>query len=281
MPDHIRRFSVGDITVTIINIGDVQEDLNVWWKLTPEERAAHGTLFTQPARLPIQSIHLSAPGALSILVDAGAYDYPPDSPLLIPGYTPPPDLLTSLSEAGIDPTQITHVVITHAHGDHFNALTAPEGERITPVFPNARHYLGRGDWDKLQPELTDPASLESRTLGVLHERGQLELVAQETSIASGITILPAPGESPGHQVVRVQGGGQTLYCIGDLYHIPAEVTQGWMPPWNDPPTNQQSRATFNTRFVQEDALLIATHIADVGRLQETTNGYRWTPVRIS
>jgi glyoxylase-like metal-dependent hydrolase (beta-lactamase superfamily II) len=278
MSNHIRQLSLGDATITIINIGDVQEDLNKWWEASAQERVLHQALFAQPARLPIQSVHIAVPGA-SILVDAGAYDYPPDSPLLIPGYTPPPDLLASLNETGIDPKTITHVIITHAHGDHFNALTAPEGSRRMPVFPNARHYLGRGDWERAQPALANPDSLESQTLGVLHARGQLELVNQETDVASGVRIIPAPGESPGHQVVRVQSGGQPLYCIGDLYHLPVELEQPlWTLPWNDGPTNQRSRAAFNERAVAENALLLATHIVPVGQLQRTATGYRWQDV---
>ena len=275
MPHHIRQLAVGAIQTHIINIGDVQEDLVRLLGATDADVAAHPALFAQPARLPIQSIHLAASGA-SILVDAGAYDYPPDSPLLIPGYTPPPDLLASLAAAGIDAQSITHVVITHAHGDHFNALTEGEGEQARPCFANARHYLGRGDWEKMQPELADPASLQSRTLGLLHRRGQLELVDSPLELTEGVTILPAPGESPGHQVVRVHSQGETLYCIGDLYHVSAEVEHPvWMPPWNDRAANGQSRAALNERFVAENALLVASHIAEVGRMQKTRHGYIW------
>jgi glyoxylase-like metal-dependent hydrolase (beta-lactamase superfamily II) len=279
MSNDLRKFNVGDVVVTIINIGDVHEDLNRWYELSAEERTMHRDVLAQPARLPIQSIHLVVPGSISILVDAGAYDYPSDSPLLIPGYNPPPDLLTSLGLAEIDPKQITHVIITHAHGDHFNALTAPEGDRWLPVFPNARHYLGRGDWEKMQPVLANSDSLESRTFGVLQERGQLELVTHETEVASGVRIIPAPGESPGHQVVRVASGEEVLYCIGDLYHLPIEVEQPmWTLSWNDGSTNRNTRAALNECFVAENAQLVATHIVDVGRMTKTDSGFRWLAV---
>lgn len=278
MNDHVQSFNLGATTVTVINIGDVQEDLVRLLGATAEDQAAHLALFNQPGRLPIQSVHFAVPGA-SILVDAGAYDYPPDSPQLIPGYTPPLDLLGGLAQVGVDPNSITHVIITHAHGDHFNALTVAENGGYAPVFPNARHYLGRGDWEKMQPQLVEPDSLQSRTLGVIQARGQLELVDTNTAVAPGVTIIPAPGESPGHQVVRVSSEGETLYCIGDLYHATAEVAQPrWMPPWNDRAANTQSRATLNQRFVAEDARLIATHIHGVGKLRQTASGYEWVGI---
>ncbi len=266
---------IGKITATIINIGNVQEDLNPWFKPSAADRAAYPGLFDKPAQLPIYSTHLATPTA-SVMVDAGAYDYPPDSPLLIPGYTPPPDLLTSLRAAGIDPAGVDHVIITHAHGDHFNALTELTGDTWVPVFPNAQHYLGRGDWERIQPDLADPTSLQSRTLGVLHQRGQLQLVDAETEVVDGITILPAAGESPGHQVVRVHSEGETFYCLGDLYHHPLEVEQpAWMPPWNDGETNRRNRATLNEAFLREDARLLASHIAGVGKLTRRATGYTW------
>jgi glyoxylase-like metal-dependent hydrolase (beta-lactamase superfamily II) len=275
MPDHIRQFPLGLATITIVNIGDVHEDVNKWFTFTDQERTQHQALLAQPARLPIQSIHIALPEA-SILVDAGAYDYPPGSPQLIPGYTPPPDLLTSLRTAGIYADEVTHLVVTHAHGDHFNALTELDDGVYTPVFPDAYHYLGRGDWDAMQGRLADPDSLENRTFGVLQQRGQLEIVEDETDLAGGVCIIPAPGESPGHQIVQVYSYGHTLYCIGDLYHLTAEVEQPHLTlPWNDGPTNRRSRAAFNERASKENALIVACHIAQVGRIKRSSNGFVW------
>jgi glyoxylase-like metal-dependent hydrolase (beta-lactamase superfamily II) len=278
MTQDLRTFTVGDATLSVINIGDVQEDVRGWFGLSAEEMAAHPATFTDPQRLPIQCIHIALPGA-SILVDAGEYDYPPDSPLLIPGYTPALDLFAGLRQIGVAPASITHVIITHAHGDHFNALTERHDGHPVPAFPNARHYLGGGDWAAMQTALADPASLESRTFGVLHEQGLLTLVDQPTTVVEGVTIVPAPGESPGHQVVRIERGDPIIYCIGDLYHLPVEVEQPhWVVRWNDGPVNQRSRAAFNPQAIEEKALLIATHIVDFGRIGRTESGYTWVAV---
>ena len=275
MADNLHTIQLGETSVTIINIGDVHEDVNLWFTLTEQERTQYASLLAQPARLTIYNVHFALPTA-SILVDAGAYDYPPDAPQLIPGYAPPPDLLTTLRTAAIQPEAITHVIITHAHGDHFNALTELRDGAYTPVFPNAQHYLGRGDWDAMQARLADATSLESRTFGVLHQQGQLQVVDQEIDLGHGVRIIPAPGESPGHQLVRLQSEGQTLYCIGDLYHLPAEVEQPhWTLPWNDAAVNQRSRAAFSAQASQEKALLIACHIPALGRIQPTAAGYQW------
>ena len=140
MTEDLRTIQVGAATVTIINVGDVQEDLNNWFALSEAERAHHADLLAKPARFPIQCIHIAMPG-VSVLVDAGLYDYPPDAPQLIPGYQPPLDLFAGLAQRQIKLDEIQQVIITHAHGDHFNALTALRGlrsitrARSTPAGP--------------------------------------------------------------------------------------------------------------------------------------------------
>lgn len=277
MEEVIRTRKLGATTINILNIGDVQEDLRQWFGLSEAELAAD-PLFERPARLPIQCIHVAAPG-ISVLVDAGLYDYPPDAPQLIPGYEPPPDLFAQLAAIHVDPASINHVIITHAHGDHFNALTETHNGQTTIKFPNARHYVGRADWDAAQKALTDPNSLESRTLGLLHQQGLLEMVEYPRDLGSGIQIIPAPGESPGHQIVRIYSEGETLYCLGDLYHLVAEVEHpAWVLRWTNGEANQRSRQAFNEQASRENALLVATHIAPLGRLAKTNQGYRWEEV---
>ena len=275
MTEDLRTIQVGAATVTIINVGDVQEDLNNWFALSEAERAHHADLLAKPARFPIQCIHIAMPG-VSVLVDAGLYDYPPDAPQLIPGYQPPLDLFAGLAQRQIKLDEIQQVIITHAHGDHFNALTALRNGHYAPCFPNARHYLGRADWEVAQKALQDPNSLESHTFGVLNQQGLLEWVDQPRDLGNGVQILPAPGESPGHQVVRLHSEGQTLYCIGDLYHLTAEVENPtWVVRWTNGEANQRSRQAFNEMAISENALLVATHIVPLGRLTHTASGYTW------
>lgn len=91
-------------------------------------------------------------------------------------------------------------------------------------------------------------------------------------------MIAAPGETPGHQIVRVHSQGQTLYCLGDLYHHVVEVEQpGWGVKWSDIATAQASRQRFAQQALAEDALLIATHIWGVGRLQPDGDSVIWAP----
>lgn len=282
MPDAMlrtpRTVRVGEATVTIINVGDSL------WRLAemmdvPEaaRRPQDAAVFAEPLPFPSQCVHIRL-GAASVLVDASLYDFPADSPQRPPGYAPPPDLSAQLAAAGVDADQITHLVITHLHGDHFNAATVARDGVWLPRFPRARCLIGRADWAEAdtQRALHDPESLEARTLGVLWDAGLVDLVEGARELAPGITLFAAPGESAGHQMVRVISAGQTLYCLGDLFHHPIEVERpDWMCSWCDPSATLASRQRLAAAALAEGALLVAAHIAPLGRLVPSGAGVIW------
>lgn len=282
MTDYTRTLPLGPATVSVINLGDLRfslaETLNV-----PESewRPRYASAFERQLLFPSQSIHIALPGA-SVLVDANNYAFSvtPDSPYLPPNYQPPPDLITQLLERNIHPEDITHLVITHVHFDHYAGITTERDGQYMPSFPNARCYLGRADWEgpETRRALQDPNSEDSRTLGVLHQRGLLELVEGNHDLLPGVRIIAAPGETPGHQIVRVHLDGQTLYCLGDLYHHAVEVEQPtWMVEWANSDANFASRHALAEAALAEGALLIPAHMP-VGRLERTASGVRWVTV---
>lgn len=276
-PDRF-RFPLGAAIITMFRSGGFRAPLHELMvvpadQLTPDLI----TLLETPQPFPCWSIHIAL-GDISLLVDPGRYNVPPGDPWSLPPDDIPPDLARQLAAIGIAPTSITHVVITHPHDDHYDGAVYQDAAGLAPAFPNARHYLSRADWD--DPDfclsLADPDSPARRVLGHLHAWGLLDLVDGATSLAAGIDLLPAPGETPGHQIVRVHSQGRTLYCLGDLYHHVLEAQHpGWTAEWSDAAAARQSRDRLAPRALAEDALLIATHIPAPGRLRRLPSGLEW------
>jgi glyoxylase-like metal-dependent hydrolase (beta-lactamase superfamily II) len=272
MADYLRSIELGATTVTMINIGDVRFRMDDWMSVPAAERPPY---FGEWLPFPIYSVHIAAPGR-SVLVDAGFYEVDPNSPHAIPGYQPPPDLPAALAEAGAPPEAIDYVVITHIHHDHINGLTRQQGDSFVPCFPNARHLLSQADWQQAQAALQQPESVEGRTLGVLEGAGLLEKLSGSHDLGGGVEVVPAPGETPGHQIVRVRSDERTLYCLGDLYHHPIEIArQEWVASWADADATRASRQALVRAALAEDALLIATHIQSLGRLERAGSGVVW------
>jgi len=285
MKSSIRGIALGAATVSIINTGDVQLMLAEITNAPESEWRPHYTgIFDQPLFFPSQCVHIALPGA-SVMVDANnfALSTPPDSPYAPPDdYQPPPDVLTQLLELGIHAEDITHLVITHAHFDHYAGITQERAGRYVPTFPRARCFLGKADWDyaETQEALRDPNSADSHTFGVLYQAGLLELVEGDRDLSAEVKLIATPGESPGHQIVRISSQGQILYCLGDLYHHPAEVEHpSWMSIWDDVNSNVASRSAFAEAVLADNALLVAAHIPGIGRLERTATDVRWVNVQ--
>jgi glyoxylase-like metal-dependent hydrolase (beta-lactamase superfamily II) len=255
----VRSIQVGAAAITLLNVGDLR----------------YGSQHGQPISIPVLCVLIQLPD-VNVLVDAGIHDLTPDSPFSLPHYQPPPALPVQLAALGVPADQIAHVVITHTHFDHFNGVTEAYDGGYAAAFPNARYWVGRADFEHLHPELAD---LASRTLAVLEREGRLDLVSGTHDLNEAVRIIPAPGESPGHQIVRIHSEGQTFYCLGDLYHDTNEVMHpDHMPGWADGDALRHSRSMLTEAALAENALLTATHIRSFGRLRRTDTGIMWEDV---
>jgi glyoxylase-like metal-dependent hydrolase (beta-lactamase superfamily II) len=182
----------------------------------------------------------------------------------------------ALAELGIDPAEVTHVVITHPHGDHYPGVCREVNGELVPRFPNARHCMGRADWEG-NPNRDDPNS-HLRRLAVIDDLGQLDLIDADTEITPGVTVMPAPGESPGHVVVRIETGAAPVYVLGDLLHHGIEVARPtWNPPHADHEPLMETRQRFYPLLADEGAHALYAHepFPSWGRIVRDEEGFRW------
>lgn len=269
------QLRLGAATVAVLRLGALRVRLADWLGLAEADwPPEHRPLFAAPIEVPVQCVHLALPGR-SVLVDAC-------HPELLRHVGEPaaaaPGLLDQLAAVGADPGEVDTVIVTHPHFDHYCGLIAagatPEEDRL--LFPRARHLVGAADWDALREALKSPASPVSRALGLAARHGLVEPVAGERDLGDGVSLVPTPGETPGHQAVRVESAGETLYILGDLYHHPVEVERpAWGVHWADRAATSRSRERIVAAALAEGALLIAAHIGGAGRLRRDGAGLRW------
>ncbi len=278
----MRTVRVGKASVSLINLGDLGFKLKDVENVPEDEwRQGYADVFENVHPYPSQSVFISLSG-LSVLVDAG--DYPkfatPDSPYTIPWYKPPPNLIEQLAQIGVPREEVGYVVITHAHFDHYAGVTMETQTGFAPTFPNATHLLGKQDYEnpETQKSLLDPNSEDSRTFGVLRKARKLELVEKYRKLSDEIEILASPGETEGHKILKVHSDGDTLYCVGDLFHHACEVEHpSWMASWDEPKTNLQSRMALLDNALRENALLAPAHMP-LGKVEKTSSGFRYVEV---
>lgn len=260
---------MSDPTITPFNVGRLRFNLSNIYRLSPDHPQSG-----QTAHVPIYCYHIALPNR-SILVDAPAYEPEHLGKLLIPDFVPPPSLLEQFATAGINPEKITDVIITHRHFDHFNAVTRRVDGRHIPSFPNAHHYLGSADW---QPD--DFRKLEERTLMVIHNAGLLQLIEEPTDLGDGLTIIPKPGETPGHQILSLENDGRRAYFTGDLYHHQTEF--GDMDTnvyWAEPASMKASKLSFLETVADTGSHIYFAHIPGPYEVNAADTGYEWRPAQ--
>ena len=268
-----RRF--GDVTVTLISEGtflwrlELQAPEAAWRRAMPEADASGAIV------LGVNVAHIRL-GSASILVDPG-FDDPAAPSALFPGLARSAGLVAALRSIGVEPNTITHVLITHTHTDHFAGVTTECDGRRVARFPRARHLVGRGDWEGNSARARSDSALAVH-LGTLDRLGLLTLVDREHEVAPGVTMVAAPGESPGHCIVRITGGAESCYLVGDLFHHACEVAHlDWISPGRDSIAMRASRERLIAEAVARNATVVFTHapFPGWGRIVPDGTGYRW------
>jgi len=271
---------IGSARVTVLNLGDFALGIyDIFGKRADLGRYFRPEVLLTPPFSPSNTILIESGGS-TILVDPGdrerlASAYGPQPPNAPPV---PPPLSAQLESAGVSPSEVGTVVVTHLHFDHFAGVTRSHGGRWVPSFPNATHIIPRRDWE--MPDIAEARKKGDRdvadTLGVLEQSGLLTFHDGPKDMGDGISIIPFPGESPGHQIVAVESGGRRCYCVGDLYHMKEEVEHPELAAiWADGPALLRSRNSFAERAAKESALVAPGHMSP-GRISLKGGAAVWS-----
>ncbi|MGH2376342.1 MAG: MBL fold metallo-hydrolase [bacterium] len=276
---YVSSRKIGDATVTVISEGSC-----LWaprfgvpeaaWRRAMPDADAEGRI-----HIAFNLIHIRI-GAASVLVDPG-FDDPWSSWDEAFGarwhaYARTPGLGAALAALGVRAGEVTHVLITHGHDDHFAGVAAEVGGRLEPRFPRARHLIGRQDWEG-NPRRADPQLELTLRLGLLHSRGLLDLVDGEQEIVPGVRMIHAPGETPGHSVVRVRSAQERFYFVGDLFHHTSEIAN---PDWVSPGRDAVAMRASRDRLLAEASATATVVFAHApfpawGRIVAAERGYIW------
>ena len=263
---------VGDLTITAVSDGYLHASFDFLANIDP----ADASRMQENAGIKGHtSIHINCyvvrGGGRTILIDAGAGGFKQWGGRL----------KTNLPLAGIQPSEIDAILLTHAHPDHVGGLMDASGETI---FPNAElvvHHREAAFWQ-------DDGSLNRAPE---RARGNFLLARQAfdgyrdrlrpfdaRDVFPGITAVPLPGHTDGHTGYRLDSGDESLLVWGDIVHFP----QIQIPrPDVSIAFDQDAHLATDTRsrlldLVASDRLLIAgMHLGDVGfaRIERKGNSY--------
>jgi glyoxylase-like metal-dependent hydrolase (beta-lactamase superfamily II) len=218
-------------------------------------------------------------GSQRILIDTGAGPMAPTT-----GY-----IEESLARVGFQASEISMVVLSHAHPDHIGGLTRTDGALR---FPNARFLMSRREYDfwhsaELRSRLGSGSLYGSAHLEDVMRtwvdhylppvRDRLEWIADDAEIAPGIIAIEAPGHTPGHLGFTVASGAESLLYAGDLLVMSNQVAE---PEWTtmfdlDAQGIIKTRRRLLDRAAADGSIVFHYHFGEAGRFARRGTQYAW------
>jgi glyoxylase-like metal-dependent hydrolase (beta-lactamase superfamily II) len=194
----------------------------------------------------------------------------------------------NMQAAGIDPTKIGTILISHFHPDHIFGLM--QKGTNAPTFPNAelivsatefKWWTEPGRVEKL-PEARKP--LGTRIGAVFPGWKNFKLIEGQAEVAPGIRLVNAPGHTPGHAAFHVSSGNQQLMISNDAAYVPALLAPH--PEWQgaydqDGPLAVESRRKLLDRVIAEKMMICGAHFPfpGAGAFAKDGSGYAFTPMK--
>jgi glyoxylase-like metal-dependent hydrolase (beta-lactamase superfamily II) len=155
-------------------------------------------------------------GPKPIVVDTGP-KYPEEfsksTAMYIPGgikQLPEERTVTALKRQGIDPADVSHVIVTHLHPDHYDYFDA---------FPNARFVVNRREYEETTGRNRGGRNrLAPDVRKALDDRPDALQLVDDEEVVSGVRVFPLGCHTPGSQGILVRTQMGPVVLTGDFVY---------------------------------------------------------------
>lgn len=267
-------FRHGDFDITVLSDGASShgEDNSHALSLPLEANLSKDVSGADEIGLAPSNIPLIVISDEVILIDVGAGEKKSENVGL---------LETNLRRIGVTSSDVTLIILTHAHPCHVWGLVRTDGSLR---YQNARYIMSAAEW-AFWIEGVDAASTDYERLtgGITRKTlaavlGRITLVEDGDEILPGLRVLSSTGRTPGHISV-ILDGDIPLIIIGDA--VASDVVAFEHPDWNfgfdlDAEQAGRTRRRLLAQADEERAKLLGFrwHYPGVGRAERSGSAFR-------
>ena len=191
----------------------------------------------------------------------------------------------NMKAAGIDPSKISTILVSHFHPDHVWGLL--EKGTNTPVYPNAELVVSSTEYKWWTEEgrvekLPDARKAAGKRIAENFPNWKnWKLVEDNAEVAPGVRVVAAPGHTPGHSAFLVTSGNQQLMVSNDVMYVPALLAPH--PDWQgaydqDGPTAVATRRKLIDRVIADKMMICGAHFPfpGAGKFAKDGDGYAFS-----
>ena len=282
--------AIGRVQVHPVNDGFFAMDGGAMFGIVPKPLWSKDAPADERNRIRM-SLHcpLTVDGKNVTLIDTGLGDRLSEKEHEIYAVDRQGGIAARLRPLGLEPEDVTQVVLTHLHFDHVGGVvTRDETGRLTAAFPRARLFIQRGELDAAMAPANERVAAAYRHVAECLEplKGRIELLDGETSITPRLRVVVTGGHTAFHQCPVVEDAGAAFVHLGDVAPTRAHLRPAWNQAYDvDPLGTMEAKRKLLERAERERWWVSFDHDAHVacGRLdaQSTRSGALAESVAIS
>jgi glyoxylase-like metal-dependent hydrolase (beta-lactamase superfamily II) len=139
-------------------------------------------------------------------------------------------LLSGLKQLGMEPGDITHVLLSHLHFDHCGGIVRARTSGIfEPAFPRARIFVQKGEiriaLESSNERLRAAYRHVEECLAPVRE--SLEGIEGNVDLIPGVSVVVTGGHTADHQIAMVSSGGASFVHLADIVPTRSHMRGPW------------------------------------------------------